>query len=366
MMQLPTLDKLGDPRGRRVIVRVDWNVPIEDARVTDDERIRASLQTLEYLRQVGARIIILSHLAPDEASLEPVHQTAAGLFPHDFCADLEIEKIAARAKALSDGEALLLENLRQHPGEKQNNPSFAGELAALGDAYVNEAFSASHRSHASIVGLAERLPSYVGFRFEKEVTNLSKALAPVHPFLFILGGAKFETKLPLLDKFVGIADALFVGGALAHNFFKFQGIDIKKSLVSAGDFDIARLLESQRIILPRDPVWDGERIVDAGEATLEDLRARIGESKFILWNGPLGLYEAGFKEGTQALAKIIAESGQEAIVGGADTLAAIKELGISEKFSFVSTAGGAMLDFLATGTLPGIEALKRSPGHSAS
>jgi 3-phosphoglycerate kinase len=331
-MIFKTIEEAGDLLGKRVLVRVDWNVSFENGEVRDDFRIKQSLKTISFLKDKGAKVILMTHLEPETLSVDPLR------------------------KYLSE-DVELLENLRQNSGEKENSPEFAKELAAKGDIYVNEAFSASHRKHASIIGVPKLLPSFAGFQFAEEVQQLSKAFAPSHPFLFILGGAKFETKIPLIKSFIDSADSVFVGGALAHNFFKEQGIDIKESLVSEGDFGLGPILASGKILLPTDPVWKDEKIKDAGPETLKLLEAKIKESKFILWNGPIGYYEEGFKEGTLALAKLLSESSAEVIVGGADTLAAIKELDLFNKFYFVSTGGGAMLDFLANKTLPGIEAL---------
>jgi phosphoglycerate kinase len=332
-MNLPTIKDIKDLSGKRVFVRVDWNVPLKDGQVVDDFRIKQSMPTLEFLQSAGAKIILATHLEDEQASVEPLRQY------------------------VPEGMELL-ENLRNNPGEKANDPQFAEELTSKADIYVNEAFSASHRTHASIVGVPKLLPSFIGFEFEREVLNLSKAFTPEHPFLFLLGGAKFETKLPLLEKFVKTADTVFVGGALAHNFFKIEGIDIKNSLVSQGNFDTEALLATGKIMLPPDPVWKGDRIVDAGPETMVALKKKIAEAKFILWNGPLGAYELGFTESTLELARLLAETKVETVVGGGDTLAAIETLKIFDQFSFVSAAGGAMLDFLANETLPGIEAIK--------
>lgn len=332
---IQSIREAGDIEGKRVLVRVDWNVSIEEGAVTDDFRIKQSLPTLEFLKEAGAEVMLATHLDPDEASVEPL------------------------LEYVPEGMSLL-PNLRNNPGEKSNSEEFARELAAEADIYVNEAFSASHREHASIVGVPKLLPSYAGFQFLREKEELENFFNPSHPLVVILGGAKFETKIPLIEKFLLLADCIFVGGALAHNFWKEEGRDIRKSLVSDGEFHTKILRESGKIILPEDPVWVGERIVDAGPKTIENLKLKIENSSSVLWNGPLGLYEEGYKEGTLSLARILGEHGEKVVVGGGDTLAALKELNISDKFKFVSTAGGAMLDFLAKGTLPGIKALERS------
>jgi phosphoglycerate kinase len=353
------LETLTDVSGKRVLVRVDWNVPLKDGKVQDDFRIRQSLPTVQFLMDRGAKVILISHLEPEEASLQPVYEHAKTLIPKLSWDD--------------DGDVTLLENLRHNPGEKGNDPGFAASLASLGDIYVNEAFSVSHREHASVVSVPKLLPSYAGLRFMDEVKNLSRFFNPEHPFLFILGGAKFDTKLPLLKKFVNIADKIFVGGALAHNFFLVEGKNVGDSVVSKGDFDLAPLLATGKIILPEnlrvksrdgmgydtiDHVGDRDMIVDAGPKDIEKLKGLITEAKIVLWNGPLGYYEQGFTDTTVELAKAIAESGKITVLGGADTITAISSLGLEDKYTFVSSAGGAMLDYLANETLPGIEALK--------
>jgi len=323
----------GDLKGKKVLVRVDWNVPIEDGKVVDDFRIKKSLPTLEYLKGAGAKVVIATHLEPEDR--------------HTKLLQTYVPK-----------GMKLLENLRANPGEENSSKEFAEELASKVDIYVNEAFSVSHRRHASIVGVPLYLPSYIGLQFALEIKELSKAFYPKKPFLLILGGAKFDTKLPLLKKFIHIADYIFVGGALANNFFREQGVDIGHSLVSEGNFGLKELLNTGKIILPEDTIIKDGKILDAGPRTMENLKSITSASKLVLWNGPLGSYENGYKVATLALAKIISESSCESIIGGGDTIASIKELGLFDKFSFVSTGGGAMLDFLATGTLPGIEALK--------
>ena len=259
---------------------------------------------------------------------------------------------------MEPSDLVLLENLRQNKGEKENSEKFAKELSELGDIYVNDAFPVSHREHASIVGIPKFIPGFAGIQLIHEVEELSKAFYPKRPFLFILGGAKFDTKLPLLKKFAHIADNIFVGGALAHNFFVVLGKDIGDSLVSGGDYGLKELLNTGKIILPDDTIVEDKKIMDAGPITIENLKAKVASSNLILWNGPLGTYERGYTVATLKLAQIIADSGKESIIGGGDTISAVKELNLFDKFTFVSTGGGAMLDFLATGTLPGIEAIK--------
>ena len=322
----------GNLKGKRVLVRVDWNVPIENGKVVDDFSIKKSLPTLEYLENAGAKVSVATHLESRDASIDSL-------------------------KTYVPKGMKLLANLRDNPGEKSNSEKFARELASKVDIYVNEAFSASHREHTSIVSVPKFLPSFIGLQFAREIKELSRAFYPKRPFLFILGGAKFETKLPLLEKFVHIADEIFVGGALANNFLKMQGVDVGDSLVDDEEFGLSKLLETKKILLPEDTIVVNNKIMDAGPITMENLKSKIVAAKLVLWNGPLGFYELGYKVATLQLAKMISEFGHESIVGGGDTIAAINELNLFDKFSFVSTGGGAMLDFLATGTLPGIEAL---------
>ncbi len=364
--------------GVRVLVRVDFNVPIKAGQVVDDIRIRSAMPTIEYLASRGAKVILMSHLEVlegEQATLAPVAAALAKL----GCQALFIPDLRAAVDTiehkLDNGHCLLLENLRKYPGEKDNDAKFAKELASLADIYVNDAFSVSHREHASVVGVPSFLPSYAGLQLEREVVNISKAFEPEHPFLFILGGAKFSTKLPLLSKFLQSADEIFVGGALANDLFKAKGYDMGASRVSDDKFDLTPFLASPKLLLPLDVVTHkgenkdpaklakDDKALDAGPKTIDLLRDKIGTAKFILWNGPLGLYEDGYREPTLELARMIGEAtsrGAITIVGGGDTLAAIAALGIEDKFTFVSTAGGAMLDFLTHGTLPGIEALKGS------
>jgi phosphoglycerate kinase len=274
---------------------------------------------------------------------------------------------------LKNGDVALFENLRKELGEKTNSPSFARGLSRFGEIYVNDAFSVSHRVHASIVGITKYLPSYAGFQMIEEVAHLSKAFSPKHPFLFILGGAKFDTKIPLIKKFLRDADNVFIGGAIANDFFKGKGYEIGQSLVSDGMVQVKSFFKNKNLILPIDVVASKgstsrnikpndvnheESIVDIGKDTVDALGALIEKAAFILWNGPLGKYESGFGGSTEKVLKIIAKSKATSIVGGGDTVALITKLKLGDKIGFVSTGGGATLDFLAKGTLPGIKALK--------
>lgn len=332
-------------RGTIVLIRTDWNVPIDETGdILDTSRIEATLPTINFAIGKGAKVIIMSHLGDGTDSLERVAKKAKNFFPETevkFVRDPWNASSQDGKKVLENlrnGEIAVLENLRFWM-EKENDETFAKKLADFGDIYVNEAFPCSHRKHTSIVSVPKFLPHYAGFRFLEEYQELSKAFDPQHPFLFILGGLKFETKLPLVEKFLKIADDIFIGGALAV-----------KAL------EINNIATNSKIIFP---VGDLTAL-DAGHETLEILAEKIKEAKFVLWNGPLGNYEKGFMAGTVALARMLAEADAKVILGGGDTLAILKPE-IKKEISshgFISTAGGAMLDFLANGTLPGIEALQ--------
>lgn len=360
-----TLDKASFPRGARALVVVDFNVPIVGGMVADAYRIVRARRTLDFLRECGVQTLLVSHRSEVLETLRPVFKYLRKELPLVFAETLaETRMLLAEAP---DGSFVLLENIRRFSGEIENSKTFARELASLADVYVNEAFSASHRAHASIVGVPKLLPHYAGFLFEEEVRNLSKAFSPAHPFLCILGGAKFETKLPLIKKFLAVADTIYMGGALANDIYKARGYEVGASRVSALALD-AEFFANPKIQVPVDVVASGteklaeqvekyEKIVDAGPIALDDLRALIEKAKFVLWNGPFGVCEEGFDTGTIAAAQALAECDAETIIGGGDTLAVVSRLGLLERFSFVSTGGGAMLEFLANGTLPGIDAL---------
>lgn len=358
-----------DLKGTRVLLRVDFNVPIVGGRVQNDFRITQSLKTIEYLTSRGARVILISHLGDERASLKPAAERLNKYIPAGFYPSLDAKDIV---RDLPEGGVLLLENLRKDVGEEKNSPKFAQKLADLADIYVNDAFSVCHRKHASVVGVSKFLPSYAGFLVEEEIKHLSKAFKPTHPFLFILGGAKFSTKIPLIKAFLSSADKILVGGALANDLYQAEGLEVGRSLVDKKSKAVKPFLKQAKIITPREIVVSGfsiatkpvtevvgqEVIVDAGADWIMTLAPLIAKAKFILWNGPLGNFENGYSAGTKTLAKLIANSKAFSVIGGGDTIDAIEELNIMDQFSFVSTGGGAMLDFLANGTLPGIEALK--------
>lgn len=364
-------------KGKYVFLRTSVNVPIVDGEVHNQFRITRGLATIQYLVNEGARVIVAGHIGSDgAASLEPVADIFAQHVPTVFSSEVLGKKTTQLRDALTDGEVLVLENLRSNPGEKKNDSAFAADLAALADVYVNDAFSASHREHASLSAITQYLPSYVGFNFVHEYEELTKSLTPKTPALFLLGGAKFDTKMPLVAKFLDVYDHIFIGGALANDFFKAKGYQVGCSLVSDVSLKNSPLLTNPKILLPIDvvvekegvsrvtspqEVWADEKIVDAGPATAIMLDGYVTQAKMILWNGPFGDYEHGFEEQTIATAKLIAEAPGYSVIGGGDTVAAIEALCCQEKYNFLSTAGGAMLTFLELGTLPAIEALQNAP-----
>lgn len=374
MTDIPKLKDAGDLCGKRVLLRLDLNVPIENGEIRDAYRIESSIPTIEALRSQGARIIVISHLGKGkpEDTLKPVAMYLRDKIPVRFL-PLRDPDIKQYVERMQNGDVILLDNLRHSKGEEENDEGFSKYLASLAEVYVNDAFAVSHRAHASVAGVAKILPGYMGPLMEKEVMNLSKAFDPERPFLFILGGAKISTKIPLLKKFLGIADHVLVGGASANNLYKAKGYEVGKSVIdedAMGGLD--EYVKNPKLFLPEDivvlehavekhidQVGADETIVDIGAASIEALRSTVIGAKLIVWNGPLGFYEKGFTGGSKKLVELMLESKATTIVGGGDTVALLDSLGVTKKFSFVSTAGGAMLDFLANGTLPGLEALRR-------
>jgi phosphoglycerate kinase len=349
------------------------NVPIEDGVVTNRFRLEKIVPTIEFLRARGARVVLLGHIGRDpHESLEPVFAALTNLVPLSWCPATIGDRAVRAIAALEDGDVLMLENVRQHAGEEANDPAFARGLAALGDCYVNDAFADSHRAHASVVGVPQHLPSAFGPAFRAEYEALLGARTPTHPALFMLGGAKIETKLPLVTAFLEVYDSVFLGGALAHDVWRAKGYELGMSLV--GDMDLAGspLLSASNVMLPIDvTVTDGsyvrvttpdavhatEKIVDMGPETVAMLAPHVRSARTILWNGPFGNYEDGFATATERIAELVAASSSHSIVGGGDTIASIESLALKDQFGFLSTAGGAMLTFLETGTLPGITAI---------
>lgn len=356
-----TLDDIATLRGRRVVLRASLNVPMNNGVILDDFRLERAAETIRFLCEEGARVTVLGHIGREPSeSLRPVHEALKALVP------------IAWGGEPGEGEAVLRENVRSDPREVENDEGYARELAALGEIYINDAFADSHRVHASIVGIPKHLPSYAGRAFVREYDALAGAFAPGHPAVCAFGGAKFETKRPLIERFVREYDHVFVGGAIAHDFLKACGHEIGVSKVSGADLSSSPLLSDARIELPKDVVVAGplgertttvsdvhpeESIKDAGPETIEHLRPLVMAASTVVWNGPLGDYEHGHEAGTHAFARLVAEAPGQSIVGGGDTVAAIRSLGLADQFDFISTAGGAMLQFLETETLPGIEAL---------
>jgi len=370
-MDLPELKDALNLHGKRVILRVDFNVPMSGGVIQNNHRITRIIPTIEFLQKSGAHIIILSHHSNVTQSLRPVSNYLATLFEIRF-----VEDVYNKEDFLFKGhEIVLCENLRFWKGEKENDTVFAEYLASLGDIYINDAFGDSHREHASIVSLPNLLPSYAGFELVLEIDQLSKTHDPKLLTLVILGGEKISTKLPLAVEFIDAVDSIFLGGALSNNFFKEKGYNIGKSIYDTTFTVPLRLKESQKIILPIDvvvknekgvfvkkpaDVSSGDRISDAGPLTISLLKEKIDKTNLVVFNGPLGEYKhKGFEKGTIEIIKYIANRDIVSIVGGGDTAALVFDAGMDKHITFISTGGGAMLEFLAHKTLPGIEALRK-------
>ncbi|MFA5789360.1 MAG: phosphoglycerate kinase [Candidatus Gracilibacteria bacterium] len=389
-MQLRTLSS-ADLKGKRVLLRTDFNVPIQDGVVQDKTRLEGSLPTLRFLIEQGCKIIIATHLGrpkgkPDpEFKLDAVAKELSSLLdaPVSKLNDCVGPEVEAAVSAMTEGQVVLLENLRFHAEEEANDPAFAQALAKLAEVYVSDAFGTVHRAHASTEGVAHLLPAYAGLLVEKEVKVLSGLMEnPAPPLCLLVGGAKVDTKIGILEKFLEIADLFVIGGALANTFLKAQGHDVGASLYEEDKLDVAqKFLEAAKgktVLLPVDAMVSEEvsetakvqtvnvsqvsgalKILDLGVKTVELYSAALKKSKTIIWNGPMGLYEMSpFATGTQAIAKAVAESGAVSVLGGGDTIDAVHHFGYSGKeFTHLSTGGGAMLEFLEGKELPGIKVL---------
>ncbi|MGC1376847.1 MAG: phosphoglycerate kinase [Anaerolineales bacterium] len=378
-----------DVKGKRVLVRVDFNVPIKDGVVGDDTRIRGALPTLEYLLKAGAALILCSHLGrpkggPDpKYSMKPVAEYLGKVMNKNvaFAEDCVGPKAEAAAKALKPGDVLVLENTRFHPEEEKNDPGMSKQLAALADIYVNDAFGSAHRAHASTEGVAKYLPAVAGFLMEKEIQYLGAAVEnPAKPFVAILGGAKISDKIGVIKNLLTKADTILIGGGMANTFFKAEGYPMADSLVEAEALETATELlktagDKLRLpvdvviadkfdaaaahkVIPTGPVPDGWRILDIGPETIEHYAKVVKAAKTVVWNGPMGVFEfPEFAKGTFGVAKAVADSGAVSIVGGGDSVAAIQESGLTDKITHISTGGGASLEMLEGITLPGVAAL---------
>ena len=387
MFEKKTLNDF-DFSNKRVLVRVDFNVPLDGGRVTDDTRIRAALPTLEYLLDQGASLVLCSHLGRPKGvdpqfSLRPVAEYLDTLIsaPVSFAEDCIGPVAEAAAASLQPGQVLVLENTRFHGGEKKNDSEIARQLASLADVFVNDAFGTAHRAHASNVGVADYLPAIAGFLLEKEIKYLGQAIAdPKRPFVAILGGAKVSDKIGVIRNLLTKADSILIGGGMANTFFKAEGYPMGDSLVEEDALEMARELLDQagdKLRLPVDmviadafdaeaasktlgvgPVPDGWRILDVGPETIKGYGKVVANAGTVVWNGPMGVFEfPKFAQGTFALAKAVAQSNALTIIGGGDSVAAINQSGLSGQVTHVSTGGGASLQMLEGDELPGLAAL---------
>ena len=379
-----------DMKGKRVLMRVDFNVPMDGGVVTDDKRIRAALPTIQYVLDQGASLILMSHLGRPkgtgfdaEFSLKAAADALGKLLSKPVavapdCIGPEVEKMA---KALKPGDVLMLENTRFHKEEEKNDLEFAKKLAVLGDVYVNDAFGSAHRAHASTEGVARYLPAVSGFLMEQELEYLSKATeTPARPYIAILGGAKISDKIAVVENLLAKADKVIIGGGMANTFLAAKGYNMQDSLVEAASVDTAKAIMAKagsRLVLPVDAVvadkFDAEansqvvavdkiptgwRMLDIGPKSVADFGEALKGAKLVVWNGPMGVFEfPKFAEGTFAIARLLADSGATTVIGGGDSASAVKKAGVAKKMTHVSTGGGASLEFLEGKVLPGVAAL---------
>jgi phosphoglycerate kinase len=378
-----------DLKGKRVIMRVDFNVPMEKGVVTDDKRIKASLPTIKYVLEQGASLILMSHLGrpkggPDpEFSLKPASEVLAGHLGKPVqmapdCVGPEVEKLA---KALKPGDVLMLENTRFHPEEEKNDLELAKKMAALAEVFVNDAFGSAHRAHSSTEGIARFLPAVSGFLMEQELEYLGRAVSnPERPYIAILGGAKISDKILVVETLLKKCDKLIIGGGMANTFLAAKGFNMQDSLVEAVSIETAKAIMAKagdKLILPVDAVIAdkfeaeaasqvvdadkipaGWRMMDIGPKSIALFKSALQGAKLIVWNGPMGVFEMPkFAEGTFAMAKLLAESGATTVIGGGDSASAVKKAGVAKQMTHVSTGGGASLEFLEGKELPGVAAL---------
>ncbi|HJS18366.1 MAG TPA: phosphoglycerate kinase, partial [Anaerolineales bacterium] len=375
--------------GKRVFIRVDFNVPMADGKVTDDKRIKASLPTIQYVLDQGASVLLASHLGrpkggPDpEFSLRAASEVLASHLgiPVKMAPATVGHEVEAMAKALKPGEVLMLENTRFHKGEEKNDLDMAKQMASLADVYVDDAFGSAHRAHSSTEGIARFLPAVSGFLMEQELEYLGRAVAnPEHPYIAILGGAKISDKIAVVETLLSRADKLIIGGGMANTFLAARGLDMQDSLVEEASIETARSIiekSGDKLILPVDAViadkFDAEantqvvdvdkipagwRMMDVGPKTIELYKRELDGAKLIVWNGPVGVFEMPkFAEGTFALARLLAASGATTVIGGGDSASAVKRAGVAKQMTHVSTGGGASLEFLEGRELPGVAAL---------
>ncbi len=382
-----------DVSGKRVLVRVDFNVPFDkEGHVTDDTRINAALPTIKYLTGAGARVILMSHLGrpkgkvDDRFKLDPVAERLQQLIgaPVQKADDCVGDEIKHMVDDMKDGDILLLENVRFYPEEEKNDEKFARRLAELGDVFVNDAFGAAHRAHASTAGVAEFLPAVAGFLMEKELAMLGQVLSsPSRPFMAVIGGAKVSDKIAVIDNLLQQVDVLLIGGSMANTFLKAQGHELGQSLVESDKIELARELirqarsrkvemllpvdmvvapaaapDAQSKVVPVDSIPADTMALDIGPQTAKQYGDRLKEAATVVWNGPMGVFEMEpFAGGTMAVARALADSSAVSVIGGGDSAAAVHKAGVTDKITHISTGGGASLEFLEGKVLPGVAAL---------